>query len=178
MWVNLISFIPRVIKILEINLYNPRNNLLKLGGLVFIILAPNLNIFQRILSQPLIEDISIFPSLEIKSKIKIQKGKLIFVFAPQSENYLKIGAHLRKLKDWSSSHLRWVDLRWSAISSPTTSELLIDRALFAAPFFDYRSVFLCLFPEKLWKLHGRTIQTIFGILSLSIGRYFSSSPLV
>ena len=61
-----------------------------------LILAPNLNIFQRILSQPLIEDISKFPILEIKSKIKIQKGKLIFVLAPQSENSLKIGAHLRK----------------------------------------------------------------------------------
>ena len=36
-WVNLISLIPRVVKILEINLYNPRNNLLPLGGLVFIL---------------------------------------------------------------------------------------------------------------------------------------------
>ena len=85
---SLISFIPRVIKILEINLYNPRNHLLKLGGLVFTqapILSPNLNICQRILSQPSIEDISKFPTLEIKSKIKIQKGKLIFVHAPHSE---------------------------------------------------------------------------------------------
>ena len=61
-----------------------------------LILAPNLNIFQRYFSQPLIEDISKFPILQIKSKIKIQKGKLIFVHAPQSENTLKIGAHLRK----------------------------------------------------------------------------------
>ena len=97
-----ISFIPRVIKILEIKLYNPRNNLLKLGGLVFSfytpapILPPNLNICQCILSQPSIEDISKFPTLEIKSKIKIQKGKLIFAHAPQSENSFKIGAHLRK----------------------------------------------------------------------------------
>ena len=91
-----------------------------------LILAPNLNIFQRILSQPLIEDISKFPILEIEAKIKIQKGKLIFVHAPQSENSLKIGAHLRKLKDRSTSYLRRVNLRWSAISSPTTSEPLID----------------------------------------------------
>ena len=47
------------------------------------------------------EDISKFPTLEIKFKIKIQKGKLIFVHAPQSENSLKIGAHLKKFsQNW------------------------------------------------------------------------------
>uniref|UniRef100_A0A7N2NA44 Uncharacterized protein n=1 Tax=Quercus lobata TaxID=97700 RepID=A0A7N2NA44_QUELO len=110
-----------------------------------LILPPNLDTCQRILSQPSIEDISKFPTLEIKSKIKIQKGKLIFVHAPHSETAhtirkfsqnrselisenSKFGAHL------ISSHLRRADLRWSAVSSPTTSEPLIDLALFATPF--------------------------------------------
>ena len=42
------------IQILEINLYNLWNNLLKLPPTL--ILAPNLNIFQRLLSLPLIFD--------------------------------------------------------------------------------------------------------------------------
>ena len=51
----------------------------------------------------MIEDISKFPTLEIKSKIKIRKENSFWFFAPhsetahtQSENSLKIGAHLRK----------------------------------------------------------------------------------
>ena len=71
---------------------NPRNKSIKIKQTSFytlaLILALNLNIFQCILWQPLIEDISKFPTLEIKSKIKIQKGELFFFFlfhAPHSE---------------------------------------------------------------------------------------------
>ena len=154
-----------------------------------LILAPNLNIFQRILSQPSVEDIIKFPTLETKSKIKIQKEKLIFVHAPQSENSLKIGAHLRKFSQNRSelisenskigahlisnglicggqlSHLRRQASHWSTEHS-------------SPPHFPITGLsFSVCFPRNYGNYIAElSIQVL--VFSLSIGRYFSSSPSV
>ena len=141
------------------------------------ILPQNLSIFQCILWQPLIEDISKFPTLEIKSKIKIQ-GKLIFFHTPNSET-THIQKILSKLELMSETSLK-IDLnssqktqRSELISSPTgwfvvVSYLISDdkravdrQSTLRHPIF--RSLYL--YPEKLWKLHSRTIQKKIGILS-------------
>ena len=61
---------------------------------------------------------------------------------PPSENSLKI--------DLSSSQKTQ---RSELISSPTGWFAVVSYLIFVTPFSNYRSVSLCLFPEKLWKLH-------------------------
>ena len=147
-----------------------------------LILAPNLNIFQRILWQPLIEDISKFPTLEIKSKIKIQKGKLFFFLMlhtrkplTQSENSLKID--LSSSQKTQRSELISSSTGWFAVVSCLISDdkRAVDRLnTLCHPISDYRSVFICFVSRELSKK-----SLVFSLVfSLSIGRYFSSSPLV
>ena len=103
-----------------------------------LILAPNLNIFQRILWQPLIKEISKFPTLEISPKLKYKKeNSFSFSFftlhtqkqLTQLENSLKIdlssSQKTQRLELISSS------MGWFAVVSYLISDdkLAIDSCL-------------------------------------------------